>query len=81
MVLDSVEVGISQEKWELGESELKRQVEQQSFFTYKTYSFRSYIPPGTYKVTVRDGESGNILSPAAFSGPGIYQPTLEVLAQ
>ena len=76
-VLDSIEVGISQEKWELGENELKRQVEEQGFFSYRTYSFRSYIPAGTYKVTVRDG-SGNILSPQAFEGPGIYQPTLEV---
>jgi hypothetical protein len=76
-VVDVIEIGISQEKWDDGESEFRRQVQENGLFTFRTITYRSYIPPGTYKLTIRDAR-GNILSPEAFPGPGVYQPTIKV---
>lgn len=76
-VVDVVEVGISQERWDDSESEFRRQVEENGFFTFRTTTYRTYIPVERYKLTIRDSR-GNILSPEAFSGPGVYQPTIEV---
>jgi hypothetical protein len=76
-IIDVVEVGISQERWDLSESEFRRQVQEDGFFKFRTTTYRSYIPAGRYKLTIRDVQ-GNILSPEGFSGTGLYQPTIEV---
>jgi hypothetical protein len=77
-VLDSPDVGISQEKWESSEEQLKKQSSEDGYFAFRTCSYRTYIPKGSYGVTIRDGE-GNILSPSGFLGPGIYQPTINII--
>ena len=76
-VIDTIEIGISQERWDDSESEFRRQVQEDGFFKFRTTTYRTYIPIGRYKLTIRDSR-GNILSPEAFSGPGVYQPTIEV---
>lgn len=76
-VTDSIEIGISQEKWESGESEFKRQIKERGFFEFRTATYRTYIPMGVYRITVRDS-AGNPLSPPGYLGPGIYQPKIEV---
>jgi hypothetical protein len=77
-VIDVIEIGISQERWDDSESEFRRQVQVDGFFEFRTTTYRTYIPVGRYKLTIRDSR-GNILSPEAFSGPGVYQPTIEVI--
>ena len=76
-VNETLEIGITQDRWEQGESEFRRQVAEDGFFKFRTATFRDYIPIGTYKLTIRD-IAGNPISPEAYPGPGIYQPTLEV---
>ncbi|MBP6748148.1 MAG: hypothetical protein KA144_00805 [Xanthomonadaceae bacterium] len=76
-VTDSIEIGINQEKWESGESEFKRQVKERGFFEFRTATYRTYIPSGIYRITVRDSV-GNPLSPPGYAGHGIYQPKIEV---
>jgi hypothetical protein len=76
-IVDVIEIGISQQRWDDSESEFRRQVQEDDLFLFRTTTYRSYIPIGRYKLTIRDSR-GNILSPEAFSGPGLYQPTIEV---
>jgi hypothetical protein len=77
-VLDSVEVGITQEKWEIAEDDLVKQVAEDGIFRYRTTTYRTYIPIGRYELTIRDAD-GNILSPPGFQGPGIYKPTIKII--
>lgn len=77
-VVDSVEVGITQEKWEIAEEDLSRQVFDDGLFRYRTCTYKTYIPIGRYELTVRDAD-GNILSPPGFQGPGVYQPAIKII--
>lgn len=70
-----VEVGITQERWEFAEEDLKRQVDQNSFFAYKTTTFKSYLPPGEYTIIIRDSR-GNPLFPSGHEG--LYTPRIKV---
>lgn len=76
-VVDSVEVGITQDKWDIGEDDFRKQVQDNGVFTYRTFSYRTFIPIGSYQLTIRDG-LGNVLAPSGFRGPGLYQPTLTI---
>ncbi len=77
-VVDSVEVGITQDKWELAEEDLSRQVSEDGLFRYRTCTYKTYVPIGRYELSVRDAD-GNILSPPGFQGPGVYQPTIKII--
>jgi hypothetical protein len=40
-VVDVIEVGISQQRWNDSESEFRRQVQEDGFFTFRTTTYRS----------------------------------------
>lgn len=75
VVVAVVEIGITQERWGFAEDDLKNQVNQNSFFAYRTTTFKSYIPPGEYTLIIRD-KHGNPLSPSGHDG--LYKPRIKV---
>ncbi len=74
-VTDTIEVGITVDKWREYREAIRRQIREQGFFTYRTYSYKANLENGKYILITLDNRDNAV---SQFGSGRAFRPQIVI---